>query len=626
MSKPHEILKKYWAYDTFRQDQEKIILSILSGKNTLALMPTGGGKSLCYQVPALCLEGVCLVVSPLIALMQDQTEALLKRGIPAAMMHSGYSMQESQEIQHKLLAGKIKILYLSPEKLLFSKSWLTQIPWSFVAVDEAHCISQWGFDFRPAYLKIYEFLEKINVPVIALTATATKQVREDIITHLKMKDVQVFQSSFKRENISISVISTENKSHSLLHILDKIKKPALIYVRNRRQTVSTARFLQEHHHSADHYHAGLSAIERAEKFRAWLIDQTRIICCTNAFGMGVDKSDVGLVVHLDLPSQLEEYFQEAGRAGRGGDRSWAVVLYNAKDSKNLIQKLKSSFPPDELINQVWNSLKNLFKNNENRSIHSFDFKLFSQNFKFEPSIVYACLKCLGIDGQISLGEGLMTRSKIQILASTESIYSHFEKRGSPEKINWLKLILRTHEGITDVATKLNDEFIANTVGIGQIDLHQFFEELNQLGFIHYQPASDDQSLFILSNLDLALNLSGLKLYRERMLSKCLEMLKWIETKECRQTFILKYFGESKTIDCGICDNCLAKKSYNDPGKLRQSMKEKIMREIALRKSCHSSDILHLFPMNRRDLVEYILIELLGENKIERKLEQLSIKK
>ncbi|MBK9271809.1 MAG: RecQ family ATP-dependent DNA helicase [Saprospiraceae bacterium] len=625
MPDPVEILKKYWHYGAFRHDQEKIIQSILNGQHTLALMPTGGGKSICYQVPALCLPGVALVVSPLIALMQDQTEALRKKGISAAMLHSGFNKAESEEMIQKLKIGEIKILYLSPEKLLNSMSWIGQIKWSFVAVDEAHCISQWGYDFRPSYLRIHELTEPLKLPVLALTATATPRVKQDILEHLRMKDPKIYQSSFRRDNISISVVKTENKPNSLLHILNRLKGSALVYVRNRRQTVTVARFLQEQGLSADHYHAGLDPEIRAAKMRLWMSGSCRIMCCTNAFGMGVDKSDVRLIIHLDLPNQLEEYFQEAGRAGRDGKASWAVVLFNNKDEKTLIEKFEASDLPDQWILNLWHHLKKMNTAPDGSVIEYFDLSSFAKNLGENLAVVYSGLKYLEIAGLIQLGEGIQSKSRIQFLKSPELIYEKLSQSGDSDKIPWIKLLLRTHEGILEVPTRINEDFLVSLLNKSPESIREFFVALHNQKLISFEVADNDQSLFFLQNFNQNLDLSKWKSYRDIRLEKLAEMVRWVHHTGCRQKYILEYFGESKALNCGKCDNCLSEKSLDDSGVQREQIRKKILQEIQTNHGCYSSHIFQMFPLNRKPLVEYILLELIGENKIERRLEKFFLK-
>ncbi|HMW75939.1 MAG TPA: ATP-dependent DNA helicase RecQ, partial [Saprospiraceae bacterium] len=418
MNNSLEILKKYWHYDSFRPLQQEIVDCILAGKDAIALLPTGGGKSVCFQVPALMMEGVCIVVSPLIALMKDQVDQLKRRNIKAEAVYSGMHFRDIERIMDNVILGDTKLLYISPERLVSVKAMdkIMQMKVSFIAVDEAHCVSQWGHDFRPTYLHIKSLRELFaDVPILAVTATATRDVVKDIQIQLALRLPQIFRSGFSRENLSYSVIREEGKLHRLLQLLNNVPGTALIYVRNRKLTKETAIFLQQKGISADHYHAGLEAEERFRKQEDWIKNKIRVMVCTNAFGMGIDKPDVRLVVHLDVPDTLEAYFQEAGRAGRDGKKSWAIILYNESDVKALERSFELSFPEIEVIKRIYQALGSYLQLATGAGAGvSFDFDLlvFSKNFGFEPATVSSTLKILERSGVLVVTESVFNPPRL----------------------------------------------------------------------------------------------------------------------------------------------------------------------------------------------------------------------
>ena len=409
---PNDILKQYWGFDSFRPLQEDIIQSVLDGKDTLALLPTGGGKSICFQVPALVKEGICIVISPLIALMKDQVYNLQKRGIAAVAIFSGMHYKDIDRILDNCIYGNTKLLYLSPERLTSDlvRERIKKMKVSLIAVDEAHCISQWGYDFRPPYLQIAEIREYLpKVPIMALTATATPEVVKDIQEKLEFKRGEVFQQSFLRENLAYVVLEEEGKMEKLFKVLTGVRGSGLVYVRNRRKTKEIAMFLKKYRITADYYHAGLTNEERSQKQEAWINDKIRIIVATNAFGMGIDKPDVRVVVHMDLPDSLEAYFQEAGRAGRDGQKSYAVLLYNQGDKLDLERRFELSFPPLKEVRLTYQALGSYLQlavgSGEGES-YDFDLVEFSRVYGFSTVKTFNCLKVLERAGWIALSESI----------------------------------------------------------------------------------------------------------------------------------------------------------------------------------------------------------------------------
>ena len=447
---PLDILKQYWGYESFRPLQEDIIQSVLQGRDTLALLPTGGGKSLCYQIPALCRDGICIVVSPLIALMKDQVQQLQDRNISAVAVYAGMHYRDIDRVFDNCAHGHYKLLYLSPERLTteLARERIKRMRVNLLAVDEAHCVSQWGYDFRPPYLQIPEIREWLpGVPVLALTATATQPVVTDIQEKLAFKNQQVFFQSFARDNLSFAVVQEDAKDQKLLEILRKIPGCAVVYVRNRRRTKEIAQLLRQNRIAADYYHAGLNMEERSAKQDAWIRNKTRVIVATNAFGMGIDKPDVRLVVHMDLPDSLEAYYQEAGRGGRDGKRAFAVLLYNQADKQMLERSLELSFPDMPLIRQVYQALGHYYQlavgGGEGQSF-DFDIVHFCESFRLDAAKVLPCLQLLEQAGWLSLSESVFTPSALMIKVSKESLYDFQLKH--PRFDPLLKTILRTYQG------------------------------------------------------------------------------------------------------------------------------------------------------------------------------------
>ncbi len=498
MQDPKKILLKYWGHPTFRPLQEDIILSVMAGKDTLALLPTGGGKSICFQIPALASKGVCIVITPLIALMKDQVENLKKKNIPAAAIYSGMHSNEIDMVLDNAIYGNLKFLYVSPERLetdLF-KARLMQMQVNILAVDEAHCISQWGYDFRPPYLRIADIREIIkDTPVIALTATATPDVVKDIQEKLKFPEENAFKKSFERKNLAYWVIKSEDKYGNILRLLQKIQGCGIIYVRNRRKTREVAEFLKKNKISADYYHAGLDTRSRDKKQNDWVREKTRIMISTNAFGMGIDKPNVRIVIHIDIPDNLEAYFQEAGRAGRDEKDSFAFLVYDESDIINARKNLQSSYPPVETIKAIYKSMGNYFQLAEGSGkdiTFDFDLKEFSEIYRFPPLIVYNSLKFLEKEGYITHNEALQRSSTLFFLFNNEDLY-RFQVE-TPQFDKFIKLLLRLYSGLFSQFTPINENEIARGGNISTEQVKKYLNYLHQQGVADYVPVKTKPQL------------------------------------------------------------------------------------------------------------------------------------
>lgn len=566
MSRIHQLLKQYWGFDDFRPLQEDIIQSVLKGNDTLALLPTGGGKSVCFQVPALALDGLCLVVSPLIALMKDQVQNLNNKGIKSAAVHSGIKYREMQTLLDNCTYGNYKFLYISPERLATDdfRLRIQQMKIGLLAVDEAHCISQWGYDFRPPYLRIAEVRNQLkNVPVIALTATATPKVVDDIQEKLLFRTNNVFRKSFIRHNLSYVVRHTINKPASLLDILQKVKGSAVVYVRNRRKTKDFSDYLTKHGVKADFYHAGLEPELRSKKQEAWINGKTRVICCTNAFGMGIDKPDVRLVIHMDLPESPEAYFQEAGRAGRDEQKAYAVQLIEKSDTVNLHEKIKEQYPESDFIKDVYDALcKDLriaYHSGLNESF-DFDAAAFSAAHKWNPLQVLSALKILGQQKFIYLTEGFYQPSQVKAIAGKDVLYKFQVEHKNLEPL--IKFILRTSEGVFEDYVPLEEESIAPRLKLSVTKVTEQLHALHRYGLFSYRPRKNTPQVVLLQHRikreELRLDEKSIAQRKEEYAARLKAMQHYVsEMNTCRTRLLVQYFGETAAQDCGICDVCVA---------------------------------------------------------------------
>lgn len=561
----HQVLARYWGYSSFRPVQEDIINSVLEGKDTLALLPTGGGKSLCFQVPGLVLEGLTLVVTPLIALMKDQVENLRKIGIPAEAIYSGMSMREIELAINHVYHGSARFLYLSPERLL-TQRFLDVVPHlniRLIAVDEAHCISQWGYDFRPPYLRIAEIRQLLpGIPVLALTATATKTVVTDIQLKLGFKQINTFEKSFERHNLAYVVFKEESKHKRLLKIISKVQGTGIVYVRNRRKTREIAEFLIKNGVNADFYHAGLTSAERTQKQDRWKSGRCKIMVSTNAFGMGIDKSDVRLVVHLDLPESIEAYFQEAGRAGRDEKKSYAVLLYEDADILDARHNLELAYPEPDTIRLVYQAIGNYFSlaPGTGRDM-AFDFELteFCSRYNLKPVTVYNSLKFIEREGFIALSEAVDTPSRIIIDARKEDLYRFQVENANYDPL--IKTILRSYGGVFTEPASISEAELARRLNTTPGEIENALNYLMKREILTYLPRRNKPQLTFSSELikaaDLRISPENYADRKKDAFRRLDAMINYVSaTKNCRSKMLISYFGQTDTQRCGICDVCL----------------------------------------------------------------------
>jgi ATP-dependent DNA helicase RecQ len=565
----HQILYQYWNYRSFRPLQEEIVKSVLAGHDTLALMPTGGGKSLCFQVPAMAQDGLCLVISPLIALMKDQVDNLRKKGITAFAIYSGMSRKEVINVLKIATNSNCKFLYVSPERLettLFNE-YLPALDINLIAVDEAHCISQWGYDFRPPYLRIAALREVLpRVPILALTASATPEVQKDICEKLQFSKHRVFSRSFERPNLSYSVFTVDAKINKITDILQKVSGSSIVYCKSRRRTKEISDLLNMHGISADFYHAGLEQEVRSRKQAAWINNQVRTIVCTNAFGMGIDKPDVRVVIHADTPDCLENYYQEAGRAGRDEKKSYAVLLYNEQELDELQQQPDVRFPSLENIRLVYQALMNFLQipaGAGEGNYYDFDFTSFTQRFQLDVYLAMYALKALEQDGWLAYNEQIFLPARVQFVTNKQWLYE-FEKT-YPQLEPLIKTLLRTYEGIFDMPVSIHEKSIAWLLRKEEAAVIHELKILHAHAIIEYTPRKDSPQVYVMINRvkadTLHINMANYEKRKQQFIERIRKMTGYIKnTKQCRSQYIATYFGDAQTNACGICDNCLQQKN------------------------------------------------------------------
>ena len=564
MSLIHQLLTQYWGHTRFRPLQEEIIRSVLDGKDTLALLPTGGGKSICFQIPALAQPGLCLVISPLIALMRDQEEQLKRKGIRAVALISGMSKAETELSTENCIHGDFKFLYVSPERLASPRfrEALSQMKLNMIAIDEAHCISQWGYDFRPPYLRIAEVRAQFpGIPVLALTASATPQVQKDICERLEMSHPRVFAKSFARPNLAYIVRHTDDKIGHLLKVLQSVPGTSIVYVRNRRRTQELAQELQRQGIRAGYYHAGLDHTARQERQMAWMEGKLRVIVATNAFGMGIDKPDVRSVIHMDLPDNPESYYQEAGRAGRDEKLCYGVILYNQDDLFDLERRVQQAFPDRPLIRRVYTALSNYLQVpigfGQGQSF-SFEVTAFSQRYNLEPIPALHALKLLELAGYISIQDAIYLPARIRILVNSMSLYRFQVEQPVYDPL--IKVLLRSYSGLFDDYVRFSEKDLARRVETDIENLRKQLLYLRQIELIDYHPATDEPSLVFLENrvqeTELRIPSGILEERKDRAVTRMQAMLRFLNDRhQCRSVLLLSYFGEKDLKRCGICDVC-----------------------------------------------------------------------
>lgn len=585
MNKYQEILKQYWGYDSFRDLQEEIITSIGEGKDTLGLMPTGGGKSITFQVPALAQEGICIVITPLIALMKDQVQNLRKREIKALAIYSGMTRQEILTALENCIFGNYKFLYISPERLdteIF-RTKLRSMKVSMITVDESHCISQWGYDFRPAYLKIAEIRELLpEVPVLALTATATPEVVTDIQARLKFREGNVFRMSFERKNLAYIVRKTDNKTKELLYILQRISGSAIIYVRNRRRTKEITELLMNEGITADFYHAGLDNAVKDLRQKRWQSGEVRVMVATNAFGMGIDKPDVRIVLHLDLPDSPEAYFQEAGRAGRDGEKAYAVILYSKSDKTTLHKRVVDTFPDKEYILNVYEHLQYYYQmamGDGFQCIREFNLEEFCRKFKYFPVPVDSALKILTQAGYLEYTDEQDNSSRILFTIRRDELYKLREMGKEAEAL--IQSILRSYTGVFTDYTYISEESLAVRTGLTRQQIYNILVTLTKRRIVDYIPRKKTPYIiYTRERLELRFLHIPPSVYEERKAryeARIKAMEEYVTTENiCRSRMLLRYFGEKNEHNCGQCDVCLSKHATDN---LSEESYEEVKRQI-----------------------------------------------
>jgi len=571
MNRYEQILTKYWGYAKFRPLQEDIIRSVMEGRDTLALMPTGGGKSITFQVPALAKDGICIVITPLIALMKDQVENLNKRFIKAIAIYSGMTKNEIDITLDNCIYGDIKFLYISPERISTDifQIRVKHMNVNLIAIDEAHCISEWGYDFRPSYLTIAELRELIpDVPFLALTATAIPKVVDDIQEKLQFNEKNVFKKSFERKNLIYLVREVEDKQKYLVETINKVKGSGIIYVRNRKATRETALFLQNNNISADYYHAGLNHEKRNQKQNEWKVGKIRVMVATNAFGMGIDKSDVRFVIHLNLPDSIESYFQEAGRGGRDEKKAVGVLLYNNSDKVKAEQRIVRNFPEIKEIKSVYHALGNFFQIPYGGGKHmSFDFIIsdFAKNYNFNIMSIHSSIKFLQREGYLELTDELHSLSKLHFLVGRDDLYKF--QIANAKFDGFIKLILRSYTGLFSDYVTIDEMSLAKKANIEVELVYKYLNNLKSLGVLNYIPKKKNPFIVFteerLDDKSLYISKENYDFRKKRYIERMNAMLHYASSNnKCRSQILLKYFGEKNPDRCGQCDVCTRRNELN----------------------------------------------------------------
>lgn len=566
--RPIDILKEYWGYDSFRPRQEEIVNVALEGKDVLAILPTGGGKSVCFQVPAMIREGIALVVTPLIALMKDQVQNLNERGIKALCVNAGMGRREVELTLNNAAYGDFKFLYVSPERLgtrLF-RDYVREMNVSYIVVDEAHCISQWGYDFRPDYLQIGRLREIVDAPVIALTATATPQVAEDIMNRLGFEERTLIKSGFERPNLSYIVRKCEDKLGQLLSVCSNVAGTGIVYVRNRKKTEELAAFLAANGISSSYYHAGLGTDSRNDRQEKWKSDKIRVMVCTNAFGMGIDKPDVRFVVHFDVPDSPEAYFQEAGRGGRDGKRSFAVLLWNSTDIKRLRQIASVSFPSLEYIEDIYHKVHTFFDipydAGEGRQL-KFNLEDFCRRYGLQRASAYYAVVYIERTAHWTLSEDVDISTRVQVIVDRNELYD--VEFPDHRMLTLLDVLMRRYTGLFSYPVPIDEEYVASQIGVTVPGLRQLLYNLALEHVIRYVPCDRATVLFLhhdrLRPKNVNLDPERYEMLKSSALERMQKMMDYVNEEDvCRSSYLLEYFGQKEAEDCGTCDICRDQKT------------------------------------------------------------------
>ena len=625
MVQPLEVLKEYWGYDSFRPMQENIVRTALEGRDVLAILPTGGGKSVCFQVPAMMREGIAIVVTPLIALMKDQVQNLNDRGIRAMYINAGMSRREVDTALNNALYGDYKFLYVSPERLgtpMF-KGYVNEMNVSYIVVDEAHCISQWGYDFRPDYLQIGKLRELVDAPVIALTATATPQVAEDIMERLGFEENCLIKSGFERPNLSYIVRRCEDKLGQLVNICKGVEGTGIVYVRSRKKTEELAAFLASNDISSSFYHAGLGTDSRTERQEQWKSGRIRVMVCTNAFGMGIDKPDVRFVVHFDVPDSPEAYFQEAGRGGRDGKRSFAVLLWNDSDIRRMKQIAASSFPSLEYIEDVYHKVHIFYDipydTGAGRQL-KFNLEEFCKHFKLQYSAVYYSVVYLDRTGHWTFSEDIDIDTRVQVIIDRSDLYDvEFPDMRMPRL---LELLMRRYTGLFSYPVPIDENYIASQMGVQVPSLRQLLYQLSLQHVIRYVPCDHATVIYLhherLRPKNVNLDPQRYDLLKKASMGRMEKMVDYISEDDiCRSRYLLEYFGQTESSDCGTCDICRAGKSRTPGSEDHAALMASFIRD-EMSGSYAIEDVLRRFsspgPLSHEECIE-ILRRLIDEGQV-----------
>jgi ATP-dependent DNA helicase RecQ len=607
LNKALEILEKYWKHNAFRHPQEEIIASVLDGKDTFALMPTGGGKSICFQVPAMMQDGICLVISPLIALMRDQVQNLQNKGIKAIALTGGIRPDEIIDLLDNCQFGNYKFLYLSPERL--QNDWILEriknLPINLIAIDEAHCVSQWGHDFRPAYLKIVQLKEFFpKIPFLALTASATQRVKEDIVVQLKLDAPQIFSKSFYRDNIAYMVFETEDKLHLLQQILTKNPEPSIIYVTNRKSCLETVHQLESQGFKATYYHGGLNSKEKDSHMRLWMEEKVQVMVATNAFGMGIDKGNVKTIIHLHLPQNLENYYQETGRAGRNGEKAFAVLLNNPSDVLHAEAQFLNVLPDKAFLNLVFSKLCSFFQIAYGEGIDeqfSFNLNQFCAKYNFPTLKTYNALQFLDRQSVITLSQEFSEKVSIQFIIESKEVIRYMSLNPNDEEI--MLAILRTYPGIYDMQTAFNPTLIAKKSNTNENKVLSLLQKLKEKQIIELIAKNNDATITFNEVREDERTINRISKHLDAQNKLKTEQLQAVlyyskETKTCKNKLLMRYFGETIKEDCGICSYCISKnKKQQNP----DSVSDKIL-ELLKKQDFNSRDIQKLTKFPKDDVI------------------------